>query len=95
MQWAKNVYWMFSIRLPSEQVRVTLSDKLGMENIDTRPLFIPCNEQPSILDLYSDLRTTPSAAAISRTGLLLPSGTLLNESDQNRVIDAILESDSN
>ncbi|NWF95451.1 MAG: DegT/DnrJ/EryC1/StrS family aminotransferase [Candidatus Thorarchaeota archaeon] len=89
--WAKNVYWMFSILLESEDKRIRLASHLDKAGIETRPLFIPCNEQPSIHNLYTDVELTPIASRISRIGLSLPSGTTLQRSQQQQVIEAVRE----
>jgi perosamine synthetase len=93
MPWAKNVYWMYSVRVGSEKIRDKLSADLSGSNIDCRNVFIPCNEQPIALDTYGrTMRQTPVAAQISRTGLSIPCGAGLTDEQQDLVIEAVKKS---
>lgn len=90
MPWAKNVYWMYSIRVGSEKLRDKLVADLSASDIDSRNVFIPCNEQPIALDTYGrSMRQTPVAAQISRTGLSIPCGAGLTDQQQESVIEAV------
>lgn len=67
-----------------EDVRLRLAD----ENIEARPVWKPMHLQP----VHAGHRTVRGevAAALFERGLCLPSGSSLSESDQERVIDAVL-----
>lgn len=92
--WAKNVYWMYSILIEPEfgvtrdQMMVLLSDK----GVETRPFFIPMDKQPVLqnLDLVTG-ETYPVAADLSEKGMYLPSGSGLTTEEIRYVCDSIKE----
>jgi perosamine synthetase len=87
MQWAKSVYWMFSIIL-SEQYglsNIELGQKLLEKGIETRPLFYPLNIMPP----YSHQETFPVAEGLSKKGLTLPSGYKINSEDITEICKQI------
>jgi perosamine synthetase len=80
-EWAKNVYWMYSILIQSE-FGMTVDDlmkKLGEKGIQTRSFFVPMHQQPAFnnLGLFKS-ESYPVAEEVSRKGMYLPSGTGLS-----------------
>jgi perosamine synthetase len=80
-EWAKNVYWMYSILIQSE-FGMTVDDlmkKLGGKGIQTRSFFVPMHQQPAFnnLGLFKS-ESYPVAEEVSRKGMYLPSGTGLS-----------------
>ncbi len=80
--WAKNVYWMYSILIKDEfgMGRDGLMGVLEKDGIETRTFFYPVNIQPIYKDRFDGQRF-PVAEALSKTGMNLPSGTTLNEGE--------------
>ncbi len=80
--WAKNVYWMYSILIKDEfgMGRDELMKVLEKDGIETRTFFYPVNIQPIYKDRFPGQRF-PVAEALSKTGMNLPSGTTLNEGE--------------
>jgi perosamine synthetase len=91
-KWAKNVYWMYSVLVEPEfrKSRNQLMNELKKRNIETRPFFIPMNEQPALQQrVLVKERTYPVAAELSSKGLNLPSSSGLRVEELNVVCDAI------
>jgi len=88
--WAKNVYWMYSILLQKSYGidRDTLIARMFERGIDTRPFFYPIHLQPAYSDLY-DGGHYPVAQLLSETGMNLPSGNALTGDQVTRVCDVI------
>jgi len=79
-EWARNVYWMYSIlveddfAMPRDELIQTLSEK----QIDSRPFFIPMHKQKSLQNYGCDCSGNyPVADEISKKGLYLPSSSSL------------------
>lgn len=75
--WAKNVYWMYSI-LVGQNHRDSLMLFLERKGIETRTFFYPIHKQPYYRQRYSN-ETFPVADELSLRGINLPSGNLLDE----------------
>ena len=60
--------------------RDELRRRLAARGIETRTFFVPIHLQPAYFDLYRGERY-PIAEELGRTGLYLPSGAGLTESD--------------
>jgi perosamine synthetase len=77
-EWAKNVYWMYSILVEDRfgMSRDELMGKLKEKGIDTRRFFIPIHQQPVFADrnLFAG-ESYPVSEAFSKKGLYLPSGS--------------------
>ena len=93
-EWAKNVYWMYSILIEDEfgMSRDELMDRLMEYGIDTRTFFVPMHEQPVFrnMGLFEGERH-PVAEELSRTGMYLPSSSGLKEEEIRYICDAIEE----
>jgi len=88
--WAKNVYWMYSILLEEKYGigRDALMEKLLSDGIDTRPFFLPIHLQPAYSGSYEG-EEYPVAKTLSEVGLNLPSGNTLSEEQVAYVCEAI------
>ena len=88
--WAKNVYWMYSILVDDTfgMSRDELMAYLRKQGIDTRPFFHPIHLQPLHADQFKD-EIYPVAEDLSARGINLPSGNELTEDEVCRIADAI------
>ena len=90
--WAKSVYWMYSVELsPSlglsaEEVR----SMLMKEGIETRPFFRGLHSQPSLqkLGLFQN-ESYPNTDHAYKYGFYLPSGMTLKDSEIRKVTDSL------
>jgi len=93
-EWAKNVYWMYSILIKDEfgMRRDELMSKLGQKGIETRSFFIPMHQQPVFhkLGLFNR-ESYPVAQELSRKGLYLPSGSGLKEEQVDYICSVVRE----
>jgi perosamine synthetase len=84
--WAKNVYWMFSILMNNEQIsRDKLIEHLKSKKIESRPFFYPLNELPP----YKEEKEFKNSANLSRNGINLPSFNELSNQEIKKVCDEI------
>jgi perosamine synthetase len=90
--WARNVYWMYSIVVQPEFgiTRDELADSLRSAGIDTRTFFCPMNLQPCLLE-RENFRPLPCPVAdgLWETGLYLPSTYTLSDETLAHVADAV------
>lgn len=91
-EWAKNVFWMFSILVGQEfgASRDKLIAELSKMGIDTRPFFVPMHQQPAFqrMGMFKGEKY-PVSESVSCEGLLLPSGSGLKSQEIKYVCDAI------
>jgi perosamine synthetase len=88
--WAKNIYWLYSIVIDEEVAGVDrdgLIARLPAYGIDTRPFFFPLHPQPPFAT--EALRSFPHAERLARCGLSLPTSNNIEFSDIDRVCRAI------
>ncbi|MGH3025082.1 MAG: DegT/DnrJ/EryC1/StrS family aminotransferase [Gaiellaceae bacterium] len=95
MPWALNVYWMVGIVVDEAIHRIgasELSARLAERGISTRPFFLGMHEQPVFhrQGLFEGERY-PIAETLGRSGIYLPSGVGLSDSDVDRVSEAVHE----
>jgi perosamine synthetase len=93
-EWAKNVYWMYSILIEGEfgMSRDELMNKLEKKGIETRTFFIPMHEQPVFQERGLFKREKyPVAEELSRRGMYLPSSSGLKEEEITFICDVIKE----
>jgi len=86
--WAKNVFWMYSILLEKDYDSVSRDSLiifLRKEGIETRPIFYPLHKMPP----YRQNGSFPNAQYISASGLSLPSGVTLKEGQIKYVCEKI------
>ncbi len=86
-QWAKNIYWMYSILIDDcfGISRDELIEKLKEKGIDSRAFFYPLNEMPP----YKNNEELPVSKKLSRTGISLPSSTKLKKEEIKYIADSI------
>jgi len=91
-EWAKNVYWMYSIVLDKD-IEIDAEEfakRMHELGVGTRPFFLGMHEQPVFreMGLFKD-EHYPVAERIAKQGLYLPSGLTLSESDIDFVVSAV------
>ncbi len=82
--WARNVYWMYAIRIGKEFVisRDMLMKRLLEAGIDTRTFFCPMNMQPCVTEVKGYRKVDcPVAEKMWNDGLYLPSSIKLTEKE--------------
>ncbi len=84
-----NVYWMYTILLPSQAMRDGLMHWLAARGIQTRAFFIPMHQQPAFRKYVREGQQFPVADDISGRGMYLPSGTGLTEQQIDEVCAVI------
>jgi len=92
-EWARNVYWMFSILIEPafELSREKLMFELAKDGIETRPFFVPMNQQPVFRDMHLfEGEVYPVAETLSKRGLCLPSSSGLEYGEIKQVCDSII-----
>tara|TARA_B100000315_G_C14051700_1_gene352171 strand:- start:50 stop:475 length:426 start_codon:yes stop_codon:yes gene_type:complete len=91
-EWAKNVYWMYSIIIDKKRFGISrdelLKGLIEKYGIETRPFFVTVNQQPIYKQIYRGERY-PVAEQLSKEGLNLPSGNTLTENQITSVVAAI------
>lgn len=87
MEWARPVYWMYSVLVTDEfgLSRDGLMSHLRAQHIDSRPFFYPIHTMPP----YWSEAAFPVAEKLSREGINLPSAVTLTEPDIQRVAEAM------
>ncbi|WP_279306060.1 aminotransferase class I/II-fold pyridoxal phosphate-dependent enzyme, partial [Leptospira ellisii] len=86
--WAWNSYWLYTFLLPEgNERRNTLTDRMNLDGIETRPVFYPIHIMPPYRNyIRRDLSVSES---ISGRGFSLPSSVNLTEEDMYRVGDSL------
>jgi perosamine synthetase len=89
--WARHVWWMFSV-LVSESTadRDGVMDAMRRRGVETRPIVHPLHTLPPYADASRGQRF-PTAEAIARTGINLPTWAGLTREQVRVVCDALLE----
>ena len=93
-EWAKNVYWMYSIMIGDEfgMSRDDLMRKLGEKDIQTRTFFIPMHQQPVFRNMgLFEGESFPVAEELEKQGLYLPSSSGLAEEQIEHICQTIKE----
>lgn len=88
----ESTFWLYSVLVPREsggQARDALQDFLAAVNIESRSLWRPLHMQPPLAEA-AVLGGAVGADLFGR-GLSLPCSTDLSETDQDRVIERVLE----
>ena len=93
-QWAKNVYWMYTVEL-AEKLGVTAEEVMTLlkeKGVGTRSFFIGLHKQPCLrgLGLFEG-DDYPVTERIAEYGLYLPSGLALTSEQIDTVCDAVEE----
>jgi perosamine synthetase len=92
LEWAKNVYWMYAIKVLPEfgLSRDQLTIGLANEGIETRTFFCPMNQQPCLQEIpHFRKYPCPVADELWTSGLYLPSAYNLSENNINSIADVI------
>jgi len=93
-EWAKNVYWMYSIVIADEfgLTRDQLMEKLRERGIDTRSFFLPMHRQPCFnnMGLFKG-ESYPVAEELGERGLYLPSSSGLTQEQKEYICNCIKE----
>ena len=84
-EWVKNVYWMYSILIDEERFGINrdqLMNRLNDKGIETRPFFVPMNQQPVLQKLGFDSKNHYSISEmLSNFGINLPSSSSISNKD--------------
>ena len=90
--WAESTYWMYTVLVSPDKFGMSsrqLLKALDSQKIQTRPLWQPIHLSPAYQD--QPRVQLPVAEDLATRALSLPCSSGLTESDQTRVITAILE----
>ena len=90
--WATSTFWMYTILIEDETFVMdsrTLMRTLASRKIQCRPLWQPIHQSPA--HASKDIMSLPVAEQLARQALSLPCSVGLTESDQNKVIAALVE----
>ena len=86
--------WLTTLTVDSKKVGINhtqIIDALEKENIESRPVWKPMHLQPLYKDCdYITADEEDVSANLFKNGLCLPSGSNLSETDQDRIIDIII-----
>lgn len=88
MDWAENVYWLYTILIDSSIFDCDISklmSELKHQGIDSRPVFPPMHKQP----IYDAGLTLPVSEKISLSGISLPSAPEIRNDDIYEICNAI------
>jgi perosamine synthetase len=89
--WAASTFWMYTILVDREKFGMDsrqLMRALGSQHIQCRPLWQPIHQSPA--HASEDTIAMPVSEQLARRGLSLPCSVGLTESEQDRVIAAVL-----
>ena len=89
---AASTFWMYTVLVQEEEFGMDsrqLMRLLGAQQIQSRPLWQPIHRSPA--HRSKDPVAMPVADSLTRKGLSLPCSVGLRESEQDRVIAALLE----
>jgi perosamine synthetase len=92
--YAKNIYWVFSVVIKDESdLNVNeLNELLHAKNIGTRPFFFPMHKQPIFQSMGLFVNESyPNAEKISLKGMYIPGGMALKDQDLEYVIHTIFD----
>ena len=84
MEWAKCVYWMYSI-LIENKAKISRNEamkRLEKIGIETRPFFVPMH----LLPMYNSGERLPIAEDLAKKGINLPSSVALDKSQVTLII---------
>jgi perosamine synthetase len=79
-EWARNVYWLYSVVLPQGVDRELLMASLAEAGIETRPFFVPMHACPPYRQEDGE-EQYPVSARLGNAGISLPSSATLTEDD--------------
>lgn len=90
-EWAKNVYWLYSIVIPkcSYRKRDQIIKRMEERGVETRPFFYPLHQLPPYRSMGRD-ENFPVASFLARGGISLPTHSLMTRKDAAYVADSLL-----
>jgi len=93
-EWARNVYWMYSVVVEKEfgLSRDGFMSELRKKGVDTRTFFVPVHKQPALNEMKRfDDRSFPVSEELSKKGLYLPSGLAITDDQIAQTCQAVIE----
>ncbi|HEY4831023.1 MAG TPA: DegT/DnrJ/EryC1/StrS family aminotransferase, partial [Waddliaceae bacterium] len=85
--YAKNIYWVFTLVADTEKLREDTVTKMTKAGIGTRPFFWPMHQQPVFRDMGLFIgEKYPVAEKLARQGFYIPSGLGLSKEEIQEVI---------
>jgi perosamine synthetase len=90
--WAASTFWMYTVLVEEEEFGIDsrqLMRLLAVQQIQSRPLWQPIHRSPA--HRSKDPVVMPVADRLTRKGLSLPCSVGLSESEQDKVIGALLK----
>ncbi len=90
-EWAKTVYWLFSVLVPEGIDRDRVMVDMDAQGIETRPFFYPVHVLPPYHDPEGDAKF-PVSTAIAARGINLPSSAKITRADVKRIAESMFKS---
>jgi perosamine synthetase len=87
-EWAKNVYWLYSIVVEEGIDRDRLMVELNEEGIETRPFFYPMHRMPPYFQEDGDVQF-PVTTSLAAHGINLPSSARITKQDVEFIAGAL------
>jgi perosamine synthetase len=90
--WAASTFWMYTVLVEEEEFGIDsrqLMRLLAVQQIQSRPLWQPIHRSPA--HRLKEPVVMPVADLLARKGLSLPCSVGLSESEQDKVIEALLK----
>lgn len=87
-EWAKNVYWLYSVCVPESINRDRLMQQMNDFGIETRPFFYPMHVLPPYLEADGDQRY-PVSTNLAARGINLPSSAGLTRDDVRTIAESL------
>jgi len=90
---AKNVYWMYHVRLIEELIpqRAQILEKLKLVGVDTRPGFVSYTLQPFCDSEVADRYPCPVSESLSYATFYLPSSHDIDLDTQKYVVEKLVD----
>lgn len=86
--YAENIYWVFGMVCPSEEMASRMVTELTDRKVGTRPFFWCMHEQPVFQKMgWFANEKYPVAEKLARNGFYIPSGLGLSEDEQAQVVN--------
>ncbi len=89
--WARNVYWLYSVTVPEGIDRDRFMADMDTQGIETRPFFYPMHVLPPYLDEQGDQKF-PVTTKLAATGVNLPSSAKITRADVKRICESMFKS---
>lgn len=87
-EWAKNVYWLFSVGVPETVDRDLLMAQMDQLGIETRPFFYPLHQMPPYYNAQGST-LYPVTTRLAARGINLPSSAKLEREEVQAVCAAL------